>query len=197
MAGKNSGSDKPWAASNNPWAEMSGLNLQSKVAKAPDPESARAATIREAVAKSDENSSASTGVAAAAAASALTADDAAEYSVDELQEMSLKELQEIARENGIDPRNLSKDDLIDALAADDVALTEENAEDEAEILLEDEESLDAEEIDGEMTLEEALTLLGEDSETEEDFAEGEFEEVETEVTEGDASFELDDNNPQS
>jgi hypothetical protein len=197
MAGKNSGSDKPWAASNNPWAEMSGLNLQSKVAKAPDPESARAATIREEVAKSDENSRASTGVAAAAAASALTADDAAEYSVDELQEMSLKELQEIARENGIDPRNLSKDDLIDALAADDVALTEENAEDEAEILLEDEESLEADELDGEMTLEEALALLGEDAETEGDFAEGEFEEVETEVLEGDSSFELDDNNPRN
>ena len=45
-----------------------------------------------------------------------------------------------------------------------------------------------------MSLEEALALLGEDSETEEDFSDVEFEEVETEVVEGDASFELDDNN---
>ena len=197
MAGKNSGSDKPWAANSNPWAELSGLNLQNKVAKSPDPESARAATIREAVATSDENTSASTGAAVAAAATVSTSDEVVEYSVDELQEMSLNELQEIARENGIDPRNLSKEDLVDALAADDVALTEENAEDEVEILLEDEESLDAEEIDGEMSLEEALAILGEDSETEEDFAEGEFEEVETEVIEGDASFEFDDNSPQN
>jgi hypothetical protein len=108
--------------------------------------------------------------------------------------MSLKDLQDIARDNGIDPRNLSKEDLIDAIAGEEVALTEENVEDEEEILLEDEESLEADEIDGEMSLEEALKILGEDSETEEDFSDAEFEEIETEVLEGDASFEFDDNN---
>lgn len=188
MAGKNSASD-------NPWTEMARLNLPPKTSKVSDDEQLNAQT---------NPSSSKEGVASAAAASSLAGGTAAadtsdetSYSVDELQELSLKELQKIAEENGIDAADMSKEDLIAALAGEEVALTAENAEDEEEILLEDEESLDAEEIDGEMTLEEALTLLGEDSETEEDFAEGEFEEVETEVLEGDSSSELDDNNPQN
>jgi hypothetical protein len=111
--------------------------------------------------------------------------------------MSLKALQEIARDNGIDVKNLSKEEIIAALAGEDVNLivedSEEETEDEEEILLEDEESLEAEEIDGEMSLEEALAILGEDLETEEDFSDVEFEEIETEVVEGEVSFELDNN----
>lgn len=188
MAGKNSASD-------NPWAEMARLNLPPKTSKVSNDEQLNAQT---------NPSSSKAEVASVAAAATLTggtaaadAPDETSYSVDELQELSLKELQKIAEENGIDAADMSKEDLIAALAGEEVALTAENAEDEEEILLEDEESLDAEEIDGEMSLEEALAILGEDSETEEDFAEGEFEEVETEVIEGDASFEFDDNSPQN
>jgi hypothetical protein len=39
-----------------------------------------------------------------------------------------------------------------------------------------------------------MALLGEDSETEDDFAEAEFEVVEEEVLEGDATFEQPGNN---
>jgi hypothetical protein len=110
--------------------------------------------------------------------------------------MSLKELQALAKESGVEFKGLSKEELIDALIVE-IGITEES-EEELVLLEEDEESdeeeLEAEEIDGEMSLEEAMALLGEDSETEEDFEETEFEEVEVEVQEGDASFELDDNN---
>lgn len=111
---------------------------------------------------------------------------------EELQEMSIKELQALAKEAGIDFKGLDKQELIDAII-------EETGIAEEELLLEeDEESgeleLEGEELDGEMSLEEALALLGEDSETEEDFGEGEFEEVEVEVQEGDATFEFNDNN---
>lgn len=179
MAGKNS---------DNPWAEMSRLNLESKEAKAPAPDSPRAAAIK-----------AESAVAASAAADSKNspADEVVEVelSADQLQEMSIDELQELAQEAGIDTEGLSKEDLIEALSVNEVALTAENAEDEEEIVLaDDEEELESEEIDGEVSLEEAMALLGEDSETEEDFSDAEFEEVETEVVEGDASFELDDNN---
>lgn len=179
MADKKSGSD-------NPWAEMSRLNLGGKEAKAPAPDSPRAAAV----------SAAATKVAAdEAKPQSAVADEESEYTIDDLQAMSLKELQALALESGIDTKGMSKEDLIDALSADDVALTAENEEDEEEILLEDdEEDLEADEIDGEMSLEEALALLGEDDETEDDFSDGEFEEVEEEVQEGDANFELDDNN---
>jgi hypothetical protein len=192
MAGKNSGSD-------NPWAEMSRLNLQNKEAKAPAPDSPRAASVKSEEAKAEAApATAAAGVTAKAASSdvesAVAEEVVAEYSLDELQEMSLKDLQEIARNSGIEPEDLSKEDLINAIAGYEVALTEENVEDEVEILLEDEESLEAEEIDGEMSLEEALAILGEDSETEEDFSDAEFEEVETEVLEGDVNFESDGNN---
>ena len=72
MAGKNSGSDKPWAASNNPWAEMSRLNLQNKEAKAPAPDSPRAASLKAEEAKADSATAAgaATGATAAKAASA-------------------------------------------------------------------------------------------------------------------------------
>ena len=197
MAGKNS---------DNPWAEMSRLNLDSKEAKAPAPDSARAATVDAENAGATKAPSPAAPASAAAAASPETVSEEVvevELSADQLQEMSIDELQELAQEAGIDTDGLSKEDLIEALSANEVALTAENQEDEEEILLEDEEEilledeeeLESEEIDGEMSLEEALALLGEDSETEEDFSDVEFEEVETEVVEGDASFELDDNNP--
>ena len=196
MAGKNS---------DNPWAEMSRLNLDSKEAKAPAPDSARAATVdAENVGAAKAPSPAAPASAAAAASPETVSEEVVEVelSADQLQEMSIDELQELAQEAGIDTDGLSKEDLIEALSANEVALTAENQEDEEEILLEDEEEilledeeeLESEEIDGEMSLEEALALLGEDSETEEDFSDVEFEEVETEVVEGDASFELDDNN---
>ena len=196
MAGKNS---------DNPWAEMSRLNLDSKEAKAPAPDSARAATVDAENAGATKAPSPAAPASAAAAASPETVSEEVvevELSADQLQEMSIDELQELAQEAGIDTDGLSKEDLIEALSANEVALTAENQEDEEEILLEDEEEilledeeeLESEEIDGEMSLEEALALLGEDSETEEDFSDVEFEEVETEVVEGDASFELDDNN---
>ena len=196
MAGKNS---------DNPWAEMSRLNLDSKEAKAPAPDSARAATVDAENAGATKAPSPAAPASAAAAASPETVSEEVvevELSADQLQEMSIDELQELAQEAGIDTDGLSKEDLIEALSANEVALTAENQEDEEEILLEDEEEilledeeeLESEEIDGEMSLEEALVLLGEDSETEEDFSDVEFEEVETEVVEGDASFELDDNN---
>ena len=189
MAGKNS---------DNPWAEMSRLNLDSKEAKAPAPDSARAATVDAENAGATKAPSPAAPASAAAAASPETVSEEVvevELSADQLQEMSIDELQELAQEAGIDTDGLSKEDLIEALSANEVALTAENEENEEEILLEDEEELESEEIDGEMSLEEALALLGEDSETEDDFSDVEFEEVETEVVEGDASFELDDNNP--
>lgn len=192
MAAKNSGPSNPWAASNNPWAEMSRLNLDAKEAKAPAADSARAATLE---AQDSKGANAASAGAAAAVSQAANGDEIVEYSVDELQEMSLKDLQEIARDAGIDTKGMSKDELIDALADSGVALTAENQEDEEEIVLgDDEEDLESEEIDGEMSLEEALALLGEDSEDNSDFSDAEFEEVETEVLEGDADFELDDNN---
>ena len=183
-------------SSDNPWAEMSGLNIGNKEAKAPSqppqqtpqvprtPEVKEAApaaapVVADAVAKGDEGAEAVT----------------EEYTADDLQEMSLKELQALADESGIDFKGMSKDELIDALASDEEALSADDEEASEEIVLEeDEESLEAEELDGEMSLEEALALLGEDSETEEDFAEGEFEVEEVEVQEGDVDFELDDNN---
>lgn len=99
-----------------------------------------------------------------------------EYSLESLQELSLKELQSIAKEAGIDTKGLSKEELVDAIVeefgiADEVSLT-------------DEEELEGEEIDGEMSIEEAMALLGEDASTEDDFSDVEFEEVEEEVAEG-------------
>ncbi|MFZ9441666.1 MAG: hypothetical protein ACO26Z_03050 [Candidatus Nanopelagicaceae bacterium] len=121
-------------------------------------------------------------------------EEVVEYSEDELQGMSLKELQALAKDSDLDFKGLSKEELIEMILEETGA-----TESDEEILLSedeetDEESLEAEEIDGEMSLEEALAILGEDSETEEDFSETEFEEVEVEVQEGDVSFELDDNN---
>lgn len=198
MAGKNSGSD-------NPWAEMSRLNLNDKEAKAPAPDSSRAATIKNESAREEvvEKSTAVTGATAVAQEvlkSTEKGDDMAEneevieYSADELEEMSLKELQAIARESGIDFKGLSKEELIDAII-EETGTTE----DEEEILLideedSDEEELEEEEIDGEMSIEEAMALLGEDSETEEDFSDVEFEEVEEAVQEGDVNFESGGNN---
>ncbi len=204
MAGKKSGSD-------NPWAEMSRLNLNDKEAKAPASDSPRAATIKSDALKEEAKSPAAkeemvekTAVMSGAVATKIEEraldtkgegeelaenEEVVEYSADELQEMSLKELQAIAKENGVDFKGLSKEELIDAII-------EENGtvEEEEEILLEDveesdEEELEEEEIDGEMSLEEAMALLGEDSETEEDFSDVEFEEVEEVVQEGDVNFE--------
>jgi hypothetical protein len=208
MAGKKSGSD-------NPWAEMSRLNLNDKEAKAPAPDSPRAATIKSDAAKEEVKPPAAkeeivekTTVASGAVATKIEEvldteeegeevaeiEEVVEYSADELEEMSLKELQAIAKESGVDFKGLSKEELIDAIIEETGSVEEEE-----EILLEDveesdEEELEEEEIDGEMSLEEAMALLGEDSETEEDFSDVEFEEVEEVVQEGDASFELDDNN---
>ena len=207
MAGKKSGSD-------NPWAEMSRLKLDSKEAKAPAPDSPRAASIKVEEAKetlkpevSKKDDVVTDEIEENEMAKDLgeneeleteeveeTESEVVEYSEEQLQEMSLEELQTLAEESGIDFDGMSQEELIESLLSQEAALTVENEEDEEEILLEDEEELEAEEIDGEMSLEEALALLGEDSETEEDFEETEFEEVEVEVQEGDASFELDDNN---
>lgn len=206
MAGKKSGSD-------NPWAEMSRLNLNDKEAKAPAPDSPRAATIKSEGTKADatpafspeevvEKSAAATGAVATKIEDAdlktneegeevAENEEVVEYSAEDLQEMSLKELQALAKESGIDFKGLSKEELIDAI------IEETGSEVEEEILLEeesDEEELEDEEIDGEMSLEEAMALLGEDSETEEDFSDVEFEEVEEVVQEGDVNFESDGNN---
>lgn len=172
-------------SSDNPWAEMSRLNLDSKEAKAPAPDSPRAATIKTEAA-----------AATAAVAEAQIADDAEtpDLTLDDLQNMSLKELQDLADESGIDFKGLSKADLIDALSSDEVALTTENQDDEEEILQDDSEELDTEDIDGEMTLEEALKLLGEDSDTEEDFSDAEFEVVEEDVQDGEVDNQTPNNN---
>ena len=174
-------------SSDNPWAEMSRLNLESKEAKAPDPDSSRAMT-----AKAQE-------VVAAAAAKAQAADKAdsdtgADLTADDLQAMSLKELQDLADEAGIDTEGLSKEDLIDALTSDEVALTAENQDDEEEILQDDSDELDTEDVDGEMTLEEALKLLGEDSDTGEDFSDAEFEVVEEDVQDGEVDNQTSNSN---
>lgn len=208
MAGKKSGSD-------NPWAEMSRLNLNDKEAKAPAPDSPRAATIKSDAAKEEvkppaakeeivEKTTVVSGAVATKIEEVLDTDEkgeelaeneeVVEYSADELQEMSLKELQAIAKENGVDFKGLSKEELIDAII-EETGTTE----DEEEILLvdeedSDEEELEEEEIDGEMSIEEAMALLGEDSETEEDFSDVEFEEVEEAVQEGDVDFESGGNN---
>ncbi len=209
MAGKKSGSD-------NPWAEMNRLKLDDKEAKAPSPDSPRAATLKSQVVNSDEklelpkeDSLEKTTALNVVAASKIEEElnktneegkevaeneEVVEYSEDELQGMSLKELQALAKDSDLDFKGLSKEELIEIILEETGA-----TESDEEILLSedeetDEESLEAEEIDGEMSLEEALAILGEDSETEEDFSETEFEEVEVEVQEGDVSFELDDNN---
>lgn len=209
MAGKKSGSD-------NPWAEMNRLKLDDKEAKAPSPDSPRAATLKSQVVNSDEklelpkeDSLEKTTALNVVAASKIEEElnktneegkevaeneEVVEYSEDELQGMSLKELQALAKDSDLDFKGLSKEELIEMILEETGA-----TESDEEILLSedeetDEESLEAEEIDGEMSLEEALALLGEDSETEDDFSETEFEEVEVEVQEGDVSFELDDNN---
>ena len=209
MAGKKSGSD-------NPWAEMNRLKLDDKEAKAPSPDSPRAATLKYQVVNSDEklelpkeDSLEKTTALNVVAASKIEEElnktneegkevaeneEVVEYSEDELQGMSLKELQALAKDSDLDFKGLSKEELIEMILEETGA-----TESDEEILLSedeetDEESLEAEEIDGEMSLEEALAILGEDSETEEDFSETEFEEVEVEVQEGDVSFELDDNN---
>ena len=209
MAGKKSGSD-------NPWAEMNRLKLDDKEAKAPSPDSPRAATLKSQVVNSDEklelpkeDSLEKTTALNVVGASKIEEElnktneegkevaeneEVVEYSEDELQGMSLKELQALAKDSDLDFKGLSKEELIEMILEETGA-----TESDEEILLSedeetDEESLEAEEIDGEMSLEEALAILGEDSETEEDFSETEFEEVEVEVQEGDVSFELDDNN---
>lgn len=180
------------ASSDNPWAEMSRLNLAGKEAKSPNevpktPIEKVVNTTNDAIVSASVNFG---------TVSATPLVEEVEYSLEQLEEMSVKELQLIAQGSGIDTDGLSKEELIAALSADEVALSVENQEDEEEIILEeDDESLESEEIDGEMSLEEALALLGEDSDTEEDFSDVEFEEVEMEVQEGDVSFELDDNNP--
>jgi hypothetical protein len=203
MAGKKSGSD-------NPWAEMSRLKLDSKEGKAPAPDSPRAASIKEQTPQEDVERVKATTASSVVEGKLIQEspkdevkeeimaenEEVVEYAADELQEMSLKELQALAKESGVEFKGLTKEELIDALIVE-IGITEES-EEELVLLEEDEESdeeeLEAEEIDGEMSLEEAMALLGEDSETEEDFEETEFEEVEVEVQEGDASFELDDNN---
>ncbi|MBM3704790.1 MAG: hypothetical protein FJW54_07035 [Actinobacteria bacterium] len=203
MAGKKSGSD-------NPWAEMSRLKLDSKEVKAPAPDSPRAASIKEQTPQEVVEVVKTTTAAPAVEGKLIQKspkdeveeeimaenEEVVEYSAEQLQEMSLKELRALAKESGVEFKGLSKEELIDALIVE-IGITEES-EEELVLLEEDEESdeeeLEAEEIDGEMSLEEALALLGEDSETEEDFEDVEFEEVEVEVQEGDASFELDDNN---
>lgn len=195
MASKNSGSD-------NPWAEMSKLKLDTKEAKAPTSQTPRAATNKIEEAPQDTNDD----ILLEAEAKEIdmeknpseneaTESEVIEYSEEQLQELSLDELQALAEEAGIDFEGMSQEELVESLLSQGAALTAENQEDEEEILLEDdEESLEAEEIDGEMSLEEAMALLGEDSETEDDFAEAEFEVVEEEVLEGDASFEQPGNN---
>ena len=92
MAGKNS---------DNPWAEMSRLNLDSKEAKAPAPDSARAATVDAENAGATKAPSPAAPASAAAAASPETVSEEVvevELSADQLQEMSIDELQELAQE---------------------------------------------------------------------------------------------------
>jgi len=193
MAGKKSGSD-------NPWAEMSRLKLDSKEAKAPAPDSPRAASIKEQTPQEVVEVVKTTTAAPAVEGKLIQKspkdeveeeimaenEEVVEYSAEQLQEMSLKELRALAKESGVEFKGLSKEELIDALIVE-IGITEES-EEELVLLEEDEESdeeeLEAEEIDGEMSLEEALALLGEDSETEEDFEDVDFEEVEVEVLEG-------------
>lgn len=195
MASKNSGSD-------NPWAEMSKLRLDTKEAKAPVSETSRAATNKIEEAPQDTNDdilleeeAKEIDMEKNPSENEATESEVIEYSEEQLQELSLDELQALAEEAGIDFEGMSQEELVESLLSQGAALTAENQEDEEEILLEDdEESLEAEEIDGEMSLEEAMALLGEDSETEDDFAEAEFEVVEEEVLEGDATFEQPGNN---
>ena len=195
MASKNSGSD-------NPWAEMSKLKLDTKEAKAPTSQTPRAATKKIEEAPQDTNDdilleeeAKEIDMEKNPSENEATESEVIEYSEEQLQELSLDELQALAEEAGIDFEGMSQEELVESLLSQGAALTAENQEDEEEILLEDdEESLEAEEIDGEMSLEEAMALLGEDSETEDDFAEAEFEVVEEEVLEGDASFEQPGNN---
>ena len=195
MASKNSGSD-------NPWAEMSKLKLDTKEAKAPASETPRAATNKIEEAPQDTNDDILLEEEAKEidmdknpSENEATESEVIEYSEEQLQELSLDELQALAEEAGIDFEGMSQEELVESLLSQGAALTAENQEDEEEILLDDdEESLEAEEIDGEMSLEEAMALLGEDSETEDDFAEAEFEVVEEEVLEGDATFEQPGNN---
>ena len=190
MPSKNSGSD-------NPWAEMSKLKLDTKEAKAPASETPRAATNKIEEAPQDTNDdilleeeAKEIDMEKNPSENEATESEVIEYSEEQLQELSLDELQALAEEAGIDFEGMSQEELVESLLSQGAALTAENQEDEEEILLEDdEESLEAEEIDGEMSLEEAMALLGEDSETEDDFAEAEFEVVEEEVLEGDATFE--------
>lgn len=195
MASKNSGSD-------NPWAEMSKLKLDTKEAKAPASQTPRAATNKIEEAPQDTNDdilleeeAKEIDMEKNPSENEATESEVIEYSEEQLQELSLDELQALAEEAGIDFEGMSEEELVESLLSQGAALTAENQEDEEEILLEDdEESLEAEEIDGEMSLEEAMALLGEDSETEDDFAEAEFEVVEEEVLEGDATFEQPGNN---
>ena len=195
MASKNSGSD-------NPWAEMSKLKLDTKEAKAPTSQTPRPATNKIEEAPQDTNDdilleeeAKEIDMEKNPSENEATESEVIEYSEEQLQELSLDELQALAEEAGIDFEGMSQEELVESLLSQGAALTAENQEDEEEILLEDdEESLEAEEIDGEMSLEEAMALLGEDSETEDDFAEAEFEVVEEEVLEGDASFEQPGNN---
>jgi len=195
MPSKNSGSD-------NPWAEMSKLRLDTKEAKAPVSETSRAATNKIEEAPQDTNDdilleeeAKEIDMEKNPSENEATESEVIEYSEEQLQELSLDELQALAEEAGIDFEGMSQEELVESLLSQGAALTAENQEDEEEILLEDdEESLEAEEIDGEMSLEEAMALLGEDSETEDDFAEAEFEVVEEEVLEGDATFEQPGNN---
>lgn len=190
MASKNSGSD-------NPWAEMSKLKLDTKEAKSPTSQTPRAATNKIEEAPQDTNDdilleeeAKEIDMEKNPSENEATESEVIEYSEEQLQELSLDELQALAEEAGIDFEGMSQEELVESLLSQGAALTAENQEDEEEILLEDdEESLEAEEIDGEMSLEEAMALLGEDSETEDDFAEAEFEVVEEEVLEGDATFE--------
>jgi hypothetical protein len=152
-----------------------------------------AAKIEESLTKTNEEGEE---VAEEVAVEVAENEEVVEYSVDDLQGMSLKELQALAKDSDIDFKGLSKAELIEIII-EEFGTTEEVEEiflSEDEEVTEEEEVFEAEEIDGEMSLEEALALLGEDSETEDDFSDIEFEEVEVEVQEGDVSVELDDNN---
>jgi hypothetical protein len=197
-------------SSDSPWGEIRNLNLRDSTSKRDDSKP----DVKPSAQSKDEGAQSKTGdakeaVGAVAAGRVIDGskdldkienekeveavsenEEVVEYSEEDLQDMSLKDLQSLAKENGIASKGLTKEELVEALL-EELGISEETEE---EILLEDDEELDEEEIDGEMSLEEAMALLGEDGETEEDFSNVEFEEVEEEVVEGDVSFESNGNN---
>ena len=202
MAGKKFNPD-------NLWSELSRLSVSKKDGEEPRVDAgSKGSTGKPAVVESTE-SAGTEKVLATATGKVVTAkvlddgvgtdeegaeveenEEIVQYTMDELQVMSLKELQEIAKEAGVKIKGLTKQELIDAIAEE----TDLVIEADEEVLLSEDEALEDEEVDGEMSLEEALKLLGEDGETEEDFSDAEFEVVEEEVLEGDVNFEADGNN---